>query len=152
MRISDWSSDVCSSDLLLMLQYRPARCAGLQHRLGRTRGPLDRAPEIMGKALLGTRRGFLRRRRRARRQFQPIEHAPLGSRFFLRALRWLGRLRRLGRQLQAVEHAAPRLSLGRGLRIPCAAALADLAWAWISAHLAHGASTRAKKLHTLALG
>src|SRR3546814_1920775 len=33
-----------------------------------------------------------------------------------------------------------------------AAALADLAWAWISAHLAHGASTRAKKLHTLALG
>src|SRR3546814_3634029 len=86
----------------------------------------------MGKALLGTRRGFLRRRRRARRQFQPIEHAPLGSRFFLRALRWLGRLRRLGRQLQAVEHAAPRLSLGRGLRIPCAAALADLAWAWRS--------------------
>src|SRR3546814_15179678 len=54
--------------------------------------------------------------------------------------------------LQAVEHAAPRLSLGRGLRIPCAAALADLAWAWISAHLPHGASTRAKKLHTLALG
>src|SRR3546814_9840456 len=99
-------------------------------------------------ALLVTRLGFLRRRGLARRQLQPIEHAPLGSRFFLRALRWLGRLRRLGRQLQAVEHAAPRLSLGRGLRIPCAAALADLAWAWISAHLAHGASTRAKKLHT----
>src|SRR3546814_11946660 len=81
-----------------------------------------------------------------------MEHAPLGSRVFLRALRWLGRLRRLGRQLQAVEHAAPRLSLGRGLRIPCAAALPDLAWAWISAHLAHGASPRAKKPHPLALG
>src|SRR3546814_8866756 len=105
MRISDWSSDVCSSDLaqvrigphlgllrhhihhraaaprrrlmeqagfalerryhiarsprpdlvqrlgraferdLLMLQYRPARCAGQQLRLGRTRGSLDRAQE-----------------------------------------------------------------------------------------------------------
>src|SRR3546814_11445975 len=80
-----------------------------------------------------------------------MEHAPLGSRFFLRALRWLGRLRRLGRQLQAVEHAAPRLSLGRGLRIPCPPALADLAWAWISAHLAHCASPRATKLPHLAL-
>src|SRR3546814_16494884 len=128
-----------------MAQYRPARGAGLQHRLVRTRGPLDRAPEIMGKALLGTRRGFLRRRRRARRQFQPIEHAPLGSRFFLRALRWLGRLRRLGRQLQAVEHAAPRLSLGRGLRIPYAAAPAAPAWAWIPPPPAHSSTTPAHK-------
>src|SRR3546814_20703359 len=103
----------------------------------------------MGKALRGTRRGFLRRRRRARRQFQPIEHAPLGSRFFLRALRWLGRLRRLGRQLHAVEHAAPRLALGRGLPIPCAPALAALPWPWNSPPLAPGARPRPKHLHTL---
>src|SRR3546814_18627521 len=47
---------------LLMLQYRPARCAGLPYSLGRTRGPLDRAPEILRQALLGTGRGFLLRR------------------------------------------------------------------------------------------
>src|SRR3546814_3893367 len=66
MRISDWSSDVCSSDL--------------QHRLGRTRGPLDRAGIVAALAAIGRDRRALRALQRRGRQLQPVEHAALGGR------------------------------------------------------------------------
>src|SRR3546814_5306181 len=38
MRISDWSSDVCSSDLLAADHQRMFRRAGAQHRIGNRHG------------------------------------------------------------------------------------------------------------------
>src|SRR3546814_4817424 len=73
MRISDWSSDVCSSDLrligFLFLHHR-RRCGGDRHGGGLFRTTLRRAlgllRGLLGKLLigrlLGTLRGGLRRR------------------------------------------------------------------------------------------
>src|SRR3546814_12092286 len=108
----------------------------------------------MGIALLGTRwRCFRRRRRRRSRwEFQPVEHAALGSRLFLRALHRLGRplASPFGRaRPKTVEHSPPRLSLDRGLRLASAAAVANITRARILAHLACGSRPGREAFHAL---
>src|SRR3546814_20894729 len=101
----------------------------------------------MGMALLGTRWRFFRRRRRrrARWEFQPVEHAALGSRLFLRALHRHGRplASPFGRaRPKTVEHSPPRMSLDRRLRLPRAAAVANIPRARTLAHLPRGSPAR----------
>src|SRR3546814_8965213 len=62
MRISDWSSDVCSSDLHLVLEERSIEDLAHNHGLFGVAGPSARAPgvEVAGRILGLRRHGLLR--------------------------------------------------------------------------------------------
>src|SRR3546814_9340632 len=47
MRISDWSSDVCSSDLVFVLPFVPTGPEGAASRLARFRGREEQIQEIL---------------------------------------------------------------------------------------------------------
>src|SRR3546814_6998182 len=85
----------------------------LQHRLGRTRGPLDRAGIVAALAAIGRHRRALRALQRRGRQLQPVEHAAPGGRLLALACRRRFRRWALRGRPEAVEHASPRLPLGR---------------------------------------
>src|SRR3546814_8057845 len=59
----------------------------LQHRLGRTRGPLDRAGIVAALAAIGRHRRALSALQRRGRQLQPVEHAAPGGRLLALACR-----------------------------------------------------------------
>src|SRR3546814_19356955 len=106
----------------------------------------------MGMALLGTRWRFFRRRRRrrARWEFQPVEHAALGSRLFLRALHRLGRplASPFGRaRPKTVEHSPPRLrSEERRVGKECVRTCRSRWWPY---HKKNKQSTRASRYDTV---
>src|SRR3546814_7430692 len=84
----------------------------LQHRLGRTRGPLDRAGIVAALAAIGRHRRALSALQRRGRPLQPVEHAAPGGRLLALACR--RRLRRwvLRRGPEAVEHRSEEHTSG----------------------------------------
>src|SRR3546814_17674016 len=92
MRISDWSSDVCSSDLARMLEF-------VEHRF-------EHAGVLLQRILVDLPARAVRRRRLQQRQFRQLEIAAIAEP--KRGLRLAGGAAAGLRLLDAARHAAFR--------------------------------------------
>src|SRR3546814_14534153 len=72
MRISDWSSDVCSSDLIILYAVRsPSLRQRLRNQLPAVRYAIKRNETAHARTLRGAQKGFIQRLEPIAQSFEP---------------------------------------------------------------------------------